>query len=132
MAKLDVTFNPDDILKQGEHTDEMLLNMIKAGQDVMANSIRKSAGKYRRTGDMVNSIKPSKPVINKEGNPVGRVKFVGDDRNGMSNSAKGMWIEYGTTKRKATPFVRPAIEGCKNEIYLAMKKVEKEEMEKKK
>lgn len=94
----------------------------------MADAIRTSANKYKDTGDMAKSIKETKAIINKEGNAVGRVKFVGDDRNGMSNSAKAMWIEYGTTNRKATPFVRTAIESSKNAVYSAMKKVEQEEM----
>ena len=131
MASLNISFDPEEILKKGEHSEEMLLRMIKAGQEVMADSIRSSASKYKDTGDMKNSIKATKPVINKEGNPVGRVKFVGDDRKGMSNSAKAMWLEYGTTKRSATPFVRPAIEGSKNAIYSAMKKIEQEEMNRK-
>ena len=130
MASLDMSFDPNEILKQGEHSDEMLLRMIKAGQDVMTNAMRNSASNHRDTGDMANSIKPTKAVMNKEGNPVGRVKFIGDDRNGMSNSAKAMWIEYGTTKRNATPFVRPAIESSRNAVYSAMKKVEQEEMNK--
>ena len=130
MASLNMNFDPSEILKDGEHSDEMLLKMIKAGQDVMADSMRSAASKYKDTGSMANSIKPTKAAIDKNGNPVGRVKFIGDDKKGMSNSAKAMWLEYGTTKRKATPFVRPAIEGSRNAIYFAMKKVEQEEMNK--
>ena len=131
MASLNVTIDPEEILKKGEHSDKMLLQMIKAGQEVMVDAMKSSASKYKDTGDMANSIKATKPVINKEGNPVGRVKFIGDDRKGMSNSAKALWLEYGTTKRRATPFVRPAIEGSQNAIYSAMKKVEQEEMKQK-
>lgn len=131
MASLNVTIDPEEILKKGEHSDKMLLQMIKSGQEVMVDAMKSSASKYKDTGDMANSIKATKPVINKEGNPVGRVKFIGDDRKGMSNSAKALWLEYGTTKRRATPFVRPAIEGSQNAIYSAMKKVEQEEMKQK-
>jgi hypothetical protein len=113
-----------------EHSEEMLLRMIEAGQKVVAGYIRSGATKYTKTGDMANSVKPTKPVIDRNGNPVGRVKFMGDDRNGMSNSAKAMWIEYGTTKRRATPFVRPAIESSKSAVYSAMKSVEQREMNK--
>lgn len=131
MASLNVSIDPDEILKEAEHSDKMLLDMIKAGQNVMVDAMKSSASKYKKTGDMVNSIKATKPVINKDGNPVGRVKFMGDDKSGMSNSAKAMWLEYGTTKRKATPFVRPAIEGSQNAIYTAMKKVKQEEINQK-
>ena len=129
MATLDIKFDPDAILKEGEHSEEMLLRMIEAGQRVMADYIRSSASKYSRTGDMANSVKPTKAVIDKNGNPVGRVKFVGDDRKNMSNSAKAMWIEYGTTKRSATPFVRPAIESSKSAVYSAMKSFYQKEMD---
>ncbi len=131
MASLDIKLDPDAILKEGQHSEEMLLNMIEAGQKVMAEYIRESSRKYSKTGDMANSVKPTKAVIDRNGNPVGRVKFMGDDRNGMSNSAKAMWIEYGTTKRSATPFVRPAIQSSKNAVYSAMKNVEQKEMNKK-
>jgi hypothetical protein len=130
MATLDIKIDPDAILKEGEHSEEMLLRMIEAGQKVMVGYIRSGATKYTKTGDMANSVKPTKPVIDRNGNPVGRVKFMGDDRNGMSNSAKAMWIEYGTTKRSATPFVGPAIESSKSAVYSAMKSVEQREMNK--
>ncbi len=127
MAKLTMDINPDAILEAGTHTDETLLKMIKAGQDVMANAIKQSASKHIKTGSLVNSIKETKAVIDKNDCPVGRVKFIGDDKNGMANSAKALWLEYGTTKQRPTPFVRPAIQGCQTEIYNAMKQVEQEE-----
>ena len=128
MASLNnVYIDPDEILKGGNYKDETLIKMIEAGQETMASAIKKSASRYKRTGEMINSIKPTKAVIGKDGCPVGRVKFLGDDKKGMSNSAKALWLEYGTSKRKATPFVRPAIQGAKTEIYNAMKNVEQEE-----
>ena len=72
---------------------------------------------------MAKSIKCSKPVINRAGDAVGRVKFYGKDKNGMQNWYKGIWIEYGTKNQPADPFVRPAIKSCESSIRAAMQKV---------
>ena len=113
----------DSIFPQGLDDENLALDMVKAGQEVMQKSIQKAAQKHVRTGSMANSIKCSKPVINRAGDAVGRVKFYGKDKNGMQNWYKGIWIEYGTKNQPADPFVRPAIKSCESSIRAAMQKV---------
>ena len=113
----------DTIFPQGLNDENLALDMVKAGQEVMQKSIQNSALKHKRTGSMANSVKCSKPTINRGGDAVGRVKFYGKDKNGMPNWYKAIWIEYGTKHQSAEPFVRPAIKNCKNEVKEAMQKV---------
>ena len=113
----------DSIFPQGLDDENLALDMVKAGQEVMQKSIQKAVQKHVKTGSMSKSIKCSKPVINRAGDAVGRVKFYGKDKNGMQNWYKGIWIEYGTKNQPADPFVRPAIKSCESSIRVAMQKV---------
>lgn len=112
----------DKIFPKGITDEKLALDMIDAGQDVMLKSIQAGAEKHTYTGDMANSLRKTKPVIDKNGAAVGRVKFYGDDKKGMANWAKAMWIEYGTVYQKAKPFIRPAIKGCENTVKAAMQR----------
>ena len=123
MADFDFILDLDSIIPKGLNDENLALNMVKAGQEVMQKSIQSAASKHKKTGSMANSVKCSKPTINRNGDAVGRVKFYGKDKNGMSNSYKAIWIEYGTRHQGAQPFVRPAIKGCESSIKSAMEKV---------
>ena len=89
----------------------------------MQKAIKNAAQKHVRTGSMAKSVKASKPVINRAGDAVGRVKFYGKDKNGMQNWSKALWAEYGTVNQSAQPFVRPAIKSCETSVRNAMQKV---------
>ena len=123
MADFKFSLDVDSIFPQGLDDENLALDMVKAGQEVMQKSIQKAAQKHVKTGSMAKSIKCSKPVINRAGDAVGRVKFYGKDKNGMQNWYKGIWIEYGTKNQPADPFVRPAIKSCESSIRAAMQKV---------
>ena len=122
MAEFSFLMDLDKVFPKGIEDENLALNMIQAGQKVMQKSIKSAASKHRRTGNLVNSVKCSKPVINSKGDAVGRVKFYGKDKNNMPNWCKGLWIEYGTVHQKAEPFVRPAIKSCESAVKAAMQK----------
>ena len=111
------------IIPKGLNDENLALDMIKAGQKVMQSSIKSAVSRHRKTGSMASSVKCSKPVINRNGDAVGRVKFYGKDANGMQNSSKAVWIEFGTKYQNAQPFVRPAIKGAEGGIKSAMEQV---------
>ena len=123
MADFKFSLDMDSIFPQGLDDENLALDMVKVGQEVMQKSIQKAAQKHVKTGSMAKSIKCSKPVINRAGDAVGRVKFYGKDKNGMQNWYKAIWIEYGTKNQPADPFVRPAIKSCESNIRAAMQKV---------
>ena len=78
----------DSIFPQGLDDENLALDMVKAGQEVMQKSIQKAAQKHVRTGSMAKSIKCSKPVINRAGDAVGRVKFYGKDKTECKTGTK--------------------------------------------
>lgn len=123
MADFKFSLDMDSIFPQGLDDENLALDMVKAGQVVMQKSIQRAAQKHVKTGSMANSVKCSKPIINRAGDAVGRVKFYGKDKNGMQNWYKAIWIEYGTKKQDADPFVRPAIKNCENSVKTAMQKI---------
>ena len=123
MADFKFALDIDTIFPQGLNDENLALDMVKAGQEVMQKSIQNSALKHKRTGSMANSVKCSKPTINRSGDAVGRVKFYGKDKNGMPNWYKAIWIEFGTKHQGAEPFVRPAIKGCEDSIRSTMEKI---------
>ena len=123
MAELSFSMDINSIIPEGLNDDNLALEMIKAGQKVMQSSIGSAASRHRKTGSMASSVKCSKPIINRNGDAVGRVKFYGKDTNGMLNWYKAIWLEYGTRHQNAQPFVRPAIKGAEGGIKSAMERV---------
>ena len=126
MAKFSFSMDLDKFFPKGIEDENLALNMIRAGQEVMQKSIKSAATKHRRTGSLENSVKFSKPVINSNGDAVGRVKFYGkykNDKKEIPNWYKAIWTEYGTVHQKAEPFVRPAIKSCESAVRAAMQKV---------
>lgn len=99
MAQFSFLVDIDSIFPQGLDDEQLALDMIKAGQEVMQKAIQNSALKHKKTGSMANSVKCSKPAINKSGDAVGRIKFYGKDKNGMQNWYKAIWIEYVRPER---------------------------------
>lgn len=123
MAGFEFSLDINSIFPQGLDDENLALDMVKAGQEVMQKAIKNAAQKHVRTGSMAKSVKASKPVINRAGDAVGRVKFYGKDKNGMQNWSKALWAEYGTVNQSAQPFVRPAIKSCEASVRNAMQKV---------
>lgn len=107
----------------GIDDEQLALDMVKAGQEVMQKAIQNAAEKHKKTGSMASSVRCSKPVINRNGDAVGRVKFSGNDKNNMPNWYKAIWLEYGTVNQPAKPFVRPAIKSCESSVRAAMQAV---------
>ena len=123
MAELSFSMDINSIIPKGLNDENLALDMIKAGQKVMQGSIQSAASKHRKTGSMASSVKCSKPIINRSGDAVGRVKFYGKDKNGMLNWYKAIWLEYGTKHQSAQPFVRPTIKGAEGVIKATIERV---------
>lgn len=127
MASFEVDNSIADMIKKIEtfaNNEVVYQTMISEGQGIMKSAIEAGARKHIHTGAMASSLRNTKPKQDDKG-WVGRVKFTGSD--GVVKSKKGQkfdrtnWIkafriEYGTSKQKAEPFVRPAIQGCQGKI----------------
>lgn len=115
------------------NNEEIYTELISEGQNIMKSEIQSGASKHIKTGKMASSLKKTKPKMDSNGEWVGRVKFSGSSgvyttksgkKYDITNWLKAFRIEYGTSKQKANPFVRPAIEKSEsvirkkwNEIY---------------
>lgn len=123
IAKFSFNFELEKFFPDGIKDEKLALDMISAGQEILQKNIQNAARKHVRTGSMANSVKCSKPLIDKNGDAVGRVKFYGTDEAGMLNWYKAIWIEYGTVTQPARPFIRPAIRGSESSVKAAMQKI---------
>lgn len=128
MADFQAKIDLESFFPSGIDDEQLALDMVKAGQEVMQRAIQSAAGRHKKNSDMADSVKCSKPVINRNGDVVGRIKFYGKDRNGMQNWSKALWIEYGAKNQDADPFVRPAIKSCGSGVRAAMEQVFKQKI----
>ncbi|MDQ5984304.1 MAG: hypothetical protein RUMPE_01351 [Eubacteriales bacterium SKADARSKE-1] len=131
MADFEFSMDMNKIFPKGIQDEDLALKMIDAGQDVMLKAIKAGASRHKVTGHMANSLVKTKPMINKNGDAVGRIKFSGSDgvskskggqRFDRTNWIKAFRIEFGTSKQNAQPFVRPAIQSSENGVRSAMEK----------
>lgn len=135
MATFEIDNSIADMIKKIDKfatSEEVYKEMISAGQKIMKSSIESGASKHVETGKMARSLISTEPVKNADGEWVGRVKFSGSDgvhrtkkgkKYDITNWLKAFRIEYGTSKQKAEPFVRPAIKGCESEINAKWKQI---------
>jgi len=142
MANFEIDNSIADMIKKIEkfaNSEEIYQQMISEGQGIMKSAIQSGASKHVVTGKMASSLKATKPTKNKDGIWVGRVKFTGSNgvyksksgkKNDITNWLKAFRIEYGTSKEKAEPFVRPAIKSCESAINNKWKKMFDKEVEK--
>lgn len=107
------------------NNEQIYSDLISEGQNIMKSEIQSGANQHVKTGKMASSLKNTKPKKNSNGEWVGRVKFTGSNgiyttkegkKYDITNWLKAFRIEYGTSKQKAKPFVRPAIERSENAI----------------
>lgn len=143
MADFSADFDINQILgglSKMADSDEVAIEMVNSGLEVLKKAIEKGAVKHKITGDMAKSIYIVKARRNKDGDIVGRVKFGGSSgqyknkktgkRFDITNWIKAFRIEYGTSKQKAKPFVRPAIQASRVGIKKAMDSVFDKEVKK--
>jgi len=123
MANFSSNINLDEIIPQGLQDENLALEMVKAGQEVLKSAIQAGANKHRKTGAMASSVKAGKPYINSNGDAAGKVYISGKDKDGRPNALKAMFIEFGTKNYPAQPFVRIAVKSSESAISSAMKSV---------
>ena len=142
MANFELDNSIADMIKKIEtfaDSEKVYQEMISEGQGIMKSAIESGASKHVKTGRMAKSLRNTKPMQNKNGEWVGRVKFTGSDgkhvtkagkKYDITNWLKAFRIEYGTSHQKAEPFVRPAIQGCQGKIKKRWDEIMDKELEK--
>ncbi|MDY3251220.1 MAG: HK97 gp10 family phage protein [Candidatus Choladocola sp.] len=112
--------------------------MMEAGMEVLQKEFIDEASKHRDTGEMVESIKPTGLIAEKNGSyymctrPTGYSKKRKNARKGkgegkgkirVRNMEKLVWLEYGVKGRAATPIVKKAVIRARAGVINAMRDV---------
>lgn len=140
MARIE-TFGFDDDLF-GFDTEGIGARCLEAASPIVEESMKRVIrmtirNKDRSTGELVNSITRYKPTKNKQGydqvfiGPKGNsTRYYYHTRNGkrsrryqLSQAAKLIFMEYGTSHQPATPVLAKATNDAREAVYKAMQDV---------
>ena len=132
MARTKITM-PAKTLKQIEHlssrTDELADDVLKAGAKVVepvmrANlqaSIGRGADTSRSTGQLVSALGISSVKTDGSGNHNIKVGFAENRSDGRANALLAVILEYGSSTRKAHPFLNKTRNATKGSVVDVMK-----------
>lgn len=110
MGKFDFDFD-NEITRQLEklsNYDEIAEKMLSEAVPKIEENVKKEVAKHQVSGEMLESIKSSKPKKNQYGWFV-TVFPSGKDKKGVRNGEKLAYLEYGTANQSAQPVLTKAI-----------------------
>lgn len=108
--------------------DRLAPQMLEEAATILEKNVKNRAGKHKDTGDMVNSIKQSKVVKDKDGHHI-TVRPTGKDRKGIRNMEKACYLEFGTSRQDAAPVISPAVRESEEAVLEKMQEVFDREVE---
>lgn len=130
---------PDDLQKELEslaNFDEIAPKMLDAATPIIEKSIKLRLARHKRSGDLVESVSAHKAKATK-GVYIGKVKFDGYSKHRykkrsqtVANAQKAISLEYGTSKQRATPFLKQAVNDVEIQVVQKMQAVFNEEVSK--
>ena len=116
----------------GSTGDEIAKKAVYEGAGILADAVRSNLTaviKGPSTGDLLASLGIA-PIRSGGGCADTSVGFDGYDSKGVPNAVKARAKESGTSKQKATPFVRPAVNQAKGAALRKIDEVIQKEIEK--
>ena len=125
MGKFDFEM-PSDFLKQLgklEDVERIAPQMINEALPILDKRVKAEVSKHQVSGDLAKSIKKSKAKKAKNGGYIASVFPSGTDQKGVRNAEKLIYLEYGTTKQKATPTLTKALKDATPEVLAKMQEV---------
>lgn len=142
MAKMSFKM-PDDIIskmsKLGDKYDEITMKVLEEGakplfeeaKTNLASSIGKNTKhETRSTGDLLKSLRTTKPFLDNDGNWAIKVGTEGIDNKGVSNPLKGGVLEFGKDNQVPRPWLKPSSKKAKQECIEKMKETLEAEVKK--
>ena len=137
MAKLTVTLPTDfeERLSQlGDRTDEIAERVLKAGGEVVLNQVKSNLNNVlsgKSTGELANSLGMSPVKVNRKGDYNLKIGFAEPRKGtGKSNAKIANILEYGSSRQKPRPFMKPAKSQSKNAAISAMERKFNDEVNK--
>jgi HK97 gp10 family phage protein len=117
MGKFDFQFDAELTrqLERLENFDEIAPKILDGATPILEGHIKGEVSKHKKTGDMYNSIKPTKASKNEYG-WFTVVRPTGKDKNGVRNMDKLAYLEYGTSKEAPTPVLTKAVKDAEPEV----------------
>lgn len=140
MASLNLDI-PDDFMKDllSASFDDIATNALEEVEPILKESIKNSiqaAERGQSTGELVNSIKGTKPKKTKTDayivnvGPSGQSKTFYNQKSGsktrkypVSNALKAIWLNYGNAHQAPRPWLTPAINNVQNVIMNKLQKI---------
>jgi len=142
MAKISFKL-PDDMLekmsKLGEKYDDITKTVLSEGAkplfDIAKSNLTNSIGKNTKQdskskGDLLKSIRITKPFLDKNGNWGLKVGCEGIDSKNVSNAKKAAVLEYGKSNQIARPWLKPSGSQAKKACIERMKSTFDSEVDK--
>lgn len=117
----------------GEKGEEIAKKAVYEGAGIVADQIRGNLQKVisgESTGDLERSLGITPIQLDADGMWNAKIGFDGYDSKGVPNQLKARVMESGSSKRKARPFVRPAVNATRAKARAAMERVVHEEINK--
>lgn len=102
--------------------EEIAPKMLEESAPILQANIEKRAALHNRTGSMAGSIKATKAKAGKDGYSIS-VRPTGEDKKGVRNMEKMVYMEYGTYKQNATPILTQSVRESENDVLAKMQEV---------
>lgn len=131
------------LAKMEENTDELQKKMLKKSAPIMVDELKKGITEIGAvdTGELLNSIKARTPSKDKKGvwqvfiGPSGNAKnkytvTKKGTRRPMTNAAKLVFYEYGTSKQSARPILQFVANACERRVVEKMQQIYNQEVDK--
>jgi len=114
----------DDLMKDLNQldADRIAPLMLEEAVPILEKSVKKHAALHRDTGALQKSIKPTKTKRGKDGYSI-TVRPTGTDEKGVRNMEKAAYLEFGTSKQRASPILSPAVRESEEAVCQKMQEV---------
>lgn len=132
MAKFDFEISPEFIKQLGRlaDVDRIAPQMIDEAIPILLGKVKNETAQHKQTGDLYQSIKPTKAKKTKGGGYYACVRPTGKDKKGVRNMEKMVYLEYGTVKQSAKPVLTKAIKDSESAVKKKMQEVFEREVNK--
>lgn len=124
MAKLtfEIPKELEEQFRKAENIHEIALKMVDAAAEIFIRAIKNRLEPHRDTGALIDSTS----VLERSATASGAsatIGFSGSDEKGTENDIKANVLEYGTSSRKAHPFLTKAKNDAQAEAAAVMQKI---------
>lgn len=139
MAELSFDFDEEFYkkLEKLENSETITEKMVNEARPIVVAEMKNELGKYKRTSELVNSVKPSKTKRKVNGTTQTVIRPTGKSTSVIANNGKRYTrtesvrnmeklasLEFGNSRgEKPTPVIEKVVEGTKEKVFNKMVEV---------